>query len=115
MKYSAIRPPGDLEEVSCGKLAPSESLSAHERSRSTESSEPCQCPKTDALPDAKPGDAGRMESSEAAAVLAAARERARALIVGDRETLTALHHPLLRWTTHAGAVLDLDRYIAGNT
>lgn len=56
-----------------------------------------------------------MESSEAAAVIAAARKRARALVAGDRETLTALHHPALRWTTHAGVVLDRARYIDGNT
>ena len=48
-------------------------------------------------------------------VIAAAEARARALVAGDREALTALHHPLLRWTTHAGAVLDRDQYVDGNT
>jgi ketosteroid isomerase-like protein len=48
-------------------------------------------------------------------VLAAADRRARALAARDAEALRALHHPALRWTTHRGAVLDRDAYIAGNT
>src|SRR4051794_17359385 len=48
-------------------------------------------------------------------VLAAAQRRAEALAAGDAEALRALHHPALRWTTHRGAVLGRDAYIAGNT
>ena len=48
-------------------------------------------------------------------VLAAARCRAGALAARDSDALRALHHPQLRWTTHLGAVLDRDAYIAGNT
>ena len=48
-------------------------------------------------------------------VLAAARRRAEALAARDAAALRALHHPALRWTTHRGAVLDRDAYIAGNT
>jgi hypothetical protein len=49
------------------------------------------------------------------AVLAAAGERAAALAGGDASELRRLLHPELRWTTHTGAVLDLDAYVAGNT
>ena len=37
-----------------------------------------------------------------------------ALCERDEQVLRALHHPGLRWTTHRGAVLDLDSYIEGN-
>jgi Domain of unknown function (DUF4440) len=50
----------------------------------------------------------------AAAVVAAARERAQALARGDRDGLLRLLHPRFRWTTHRGAVLDRDAYVAGN-
>lgn len=49
-----------------------------------------------------------------AAVLAAARDRAAALARGDRPALLRLLHPSFRWTTHRGAVLDRDAYVAGN-
>jgi ketosteroid isomerase-like protein len=48
-------------------------------------------------------------------VLAAARERADALVRGDVERLRRVLHPDLRWTTHRGEVLDRERYVAGNT
>jgi Domain of unknown function (DUF4440) len=48
-------------------------------------------------------------------VVAAAERRARALVERDAETLRALHHPDLRWTTHRGAVLDRDAYVRANT
>ena len=47
-------------------------------------------------------------------VLAAARARADALAAGDRAALGRLLHPQFRWTTHRGAVLDRDAYLAGN-
>ncbi len=50
----------------------------------------------------------------AAAVLAAARDRAAALERGDRAALLRLLHPRFRWTTHRGTVLDRDAYLAGN-
>src|SRR5918996_4624949 len=55
-----------------------------------------------------------MESTERD-VIAAAERRAAALVRGDVAELHRLHHPELRWTTHTGAVLDRDIYIAGNT
>ena len=48
-------------------------------------------------------------------VVAAAEARAAALANGDVDELRRLLHPQLRWTTHRGAVLDRDAYIAGNT
>jgi hypothetical protein len=48
-------------------------------------------------------------------VLAAAQLRAAALARGDAEELRRLMHPELRWTTHTGAVLGRDAYVAGNT
>lgn len=48
------------------------------------------------------------------AVMAAARARAAALAAGDRPGLAALLHPQLRWTTHRGAVLDREQYLAAN-
>lgn len=48
-------------------------------------------------------------------MLGALRARAAALVAGDAAALTALLHPALVWTTHAGAVLDRDAYVAGNT
>lgn len=48
-------------------------------------------------------------------VLAAARARADALAAGDASALTALLHPEFRWTTHTGAELDRDAYVAANT
>jgi hypothetical protein len=53
--------------------------------------------------------------TDAEAVLAAARERARSLVAGDATRLASLLHPQLRWTTFRGDVLDRDRYVAGNT
>jgi hypothetical protein len=50
----------------------------------------------------------------AAEVLAAARARAGALAGGDRAALGRLLHPRFRWTTHRGAVLDREAYLAGN-
>ena len=50
----------------------------------------------------------------AAAVLAAAHSRAAALTAADRDRLTALLHPDLRWTTHRGTVLDREQYLAAN-
>jgi hypothetical protein len=55
---------------------------------------------------------GRGDVSE---VLAAAQRRAQALVDCDSTTLTALHHPDLRWTTFLGDVLDRDGYVRGNT
>ena len=49
------------------------------------------------------------------AVLAAARRRSAALVARDADTLRALHHRDLRWTTHRGEVRDRAAYIAGNT
>jgi ketosteroid isomerase-like protein len=48
-------------------------------------------------------------------VVAAAQRRARALAERDAETLLALHHPDLRWTTFRGDVLDRESYVRGNT
>ena len=48
-------------------------------------------------------------------VIEAARRRARALAERDVATLTALHHPELRWTTFRGDALDRDAYVRGNT
>jgi ketosteroid isomerase-like protein len=48
-------------------------------------------------------------------VLAAAERRAKALRERDAAALRALHHEQLRWTTHRGAVLDRDAYVAANT
>jgi ketosteroid isomerase-like protein len=48
-------------------------------------------------------------------VLAAAERRARALAGRDAETLRALHHPDLRWTTFRGDVLEREAYVRGNT
>ena len=48
-------------------------------------------------------------------VLAAALQRAQALVDRDSATLTALHHPDLRWTTFLGDVLDRESYVRGNT
>src|SRR5919106_3542585 len=55
-----------------------------------------------------------MESTERE-VISAAERRAAALVRGDVAELHRLHHPQMRWTTHTGAVLDRDSYIAGNT
>jgi Domain of unknown function (DUF4440) len=55
------------------------------------------------------------QSGEAGRVLAAARRRATALAERDAATLLKLLHPLLRWTTYRGDVLDRDQYVAGNT
>jgi hypothetical protein len=55
-----------------------------------------------------------MESTERE-VIAAAERRAAALVRGDVAELRRLHHPEMRWTTHTGAVLDRESYIAGNT
>lgn len=48
------------------------------------------------------------------AILAATERRSAALVARDAETLRALHHPGLRFTTPRGEVKDLDAYIAGN-
>jgi ketosteroid isomerase-like protein len=48
-------------------------------------------------------------------VLAAANDRAQALVDSDADRLAELMHPQLRWTTHQGDVFDRERYIAGNT
>ena len=48
-------------------------------------------------------------------VVAAAERRAAALVNGDIAELQRLLHPQMRWTTHTGAVLERDPYIAGNT
>ena len=55
-----------------------------------------------------------MQSDEQA-VIAAAEQRAAALAAGDASELRRLMHPQMRWTTHSGAVLDRDTYVAGNT
>jgi uncharacterized protein DUF4440 len=47
-------------------------------------------------------------------VIAAAEQRAAALTNGDVAELRRLMHPKMRWTTHRGAVLDRDTYIARN-
>lgn len=49
------------------------------------------------------------------AVVTAALARAEALVNGDRQRLTGLLHPQLRWTTYDGTVLDRDAYVAANT
>jgi uncharacterized protein (TIGR02246 family) len=49
------------------------------------------------------------------AVLAAAGQRAAALVARDAEALRDLMHDDLRWTTYRGVVLHLDDYIRGNT
>ena len=56
-----------------------------------------------------------MRRDDASDVLAAAERRAQALVDLDPVTLTALHHPDLRWTTFLGDVLDRDGYVRGNT
>jgi ketosteroid isomerase-like protein len=48
-------------------------------------------------------------------VVAAAERRAAALAARDAGALRALLHPAFRWTTHTGAVLDRDAYVAANT
>lgn len=58
---------------------------------------------------------GSMHSDEGLEVLAAAGRRAEALAERDADTLRALLHPALRWTTFTGEVLDREGYIAGNT
>jgi hypothetical protein len=45
------------------------------------------------------------------AVLAAAGQRAAALVARDAEALRDLMHDDLRWTTYRGVVLHLDDYI----
>ena len=55
-----------------------------------------------------------MPSSEQE-VLAAAQQRAAALVGGDVGELRRLMHPQMRWTTRLGAILDRETYIAGNT
>jgi ketosteroid isomerase-like protein len=52
---------------------------------------------------------------DAAAVVAAARERASALGDGDTERLTALLHPEFHWTSHAGETYDRAEYVRRNT
>ena len=47
-------------------------------------------------------------------VLAAAEERARALVDGNAADLERLLHPDLQWTTYRGDVLTRSAYIAGN-
>jgi hypothetical protein len=56
-----------------------------------------------------------LRRDDASDVLAAAERRAQALVDRDSVTLTALHHPDLRWTTFRGDVLDRDGYVRGNT
>ena len=48
-------------------------------------------------------------------VIAAAEERAAALVRRDKDALQRLMHPRLRWTTRLGLVLDRESYIDGNT
>jgi ketosteroid isomerase-like protein len=48
-------------------------------------------------------------------VVAAAEQRAAALVRCDAAELRRLLHPDMIWTTHTGAVLDRETYIAGNT
>ena len=47
-------------------------------------------------------------------VVTAALDRAGALASRNVSRLMELHHPLLRWTTHDGRVLDRDAYVGGN-
>lgn len=53
--------------------------------------------------------------SEEQEVIAAAEQRASALAAGGGSELRRLMHPKLQWTTHTGAVLDRESYIAANT
>jgi hypothetical protein len=48
-------------------------------------------------------------------VLAAARERAAALVARDPGRLVRVLHARLRWTTFDGQVLDRDGYVSANT
>jgi ketosteroid isomerase-like protein len=63
--------------------------------------------------------AGRRQTDsvneDQAAVLAAAQERAEALVAGDSEALEKILHPDLRWTTYRGEVKSRSAYVAGNT
>jgi ketosteroid isomerase-like protein len=54
-------------------------------------------------------------ASDKQEAIAAAERRAAALARGDTAELRQPMHRHLRWTTHVGAVLDRDAYIAGNT
>lgn len=48
-------------------------------------------------------------------VLGRVRERAAALVAGDRRGLEEILHPRLCWITHLGAVLNREAYVRGNT
>ena len=48
-------------------------------------------------------------------ILAVAERRSAALVARDPDALRALHHRALRWTTHRGAVLEREAYVAANT
>jgi ketosteroid isomerase-like protein len=47
-------------------------------------------------------------------VLAAAQDRANALVAGDAPTLRRLLHPDFHWISHTGAVFDLESYLRSN-
>jgi Domain of unknown function (DUF4440) len=51
---------------------------------------------------------------DADAVLAAARERARALAGGDEDALRRLLHPDFGWTSHTGERFDRESYLRAN-
>jgi hypothetical protein len=48
-------------------------------------------------------------------VVAAAEERAAALVAGDADRLTGLLHEGFRWTSHRGETLSRDEYVRRNT
>ena len=48
-------------------------------------------------------------------VIAAAKERASALAVGDAERLSGLLHEDFRWTTHMGETYNRSEYVRRNT
>lgn len=48
-------------------------------------------------------------------VVAAAEERAGALVSGDVEHLLRLLHPQFRWTSHTGHQFDREEYVRANT